>query len=202
VLPHIFDPFFTNRSISEKPDLTLPVCQRIVADHGGRIHVESSPGEGSVFRVFFPSAAPTLTTMPSGPMPAPENEAYRARILVIDDLPLIGETIAAVLTEHDVTAVRRSSEAFIRLGLNETFDVILCDLIVPELEGRTVVERLKVEWPHLVPNIVFMVDGAFTPEAREFLSHSSHRRLMKPFSVGELRATIRSQLEDRARGRN
>jgi CheY-like chemotaxis protein len=199
LLPHIFDPFVPNTSIRERTDLTLPVCQRIVLDHGGRISVESSPGEGSVFRILLPAAAPLSVATPSS---ASEETPRRARILVIDELPVIGETIAAVLTEHDVTVVRRPSEAFARLGANDAFDVILCDLMMPELGAREILDRLKVKWPHLLPNVVFMVDGVLAPEAREFLGVSSQRRLMKPFSVGELRATVRSQLEDRARGRN
>jgi signal transduction histidine kinase len=202
VLPHIFDPFFTTKPIGEGTGLGLAVSCRIVADHGGRIDVESEIGRGSVFRVALPVAPATIREAPPDEGRQTEWTAPRARILVIDDLPAFGRTISRALIEHDVTVVSRADDAFALLEADETFDVVLCDLLMPETGGRGVLERLQAEWPHLAPNVIFMTGGAFTPESREFLQQSPQSVLTKPFALDELRAAVRLLLEDRGDGSN
>jgi CheY-like chemotaxis protein len=202
VMPHIFDPFFSTKPVRDATGLGLTVSYRIVADHGGRIDVDSIEGKGTVFRVILPVAAPVPPLAIPSERPEPLPDAVRGRVLVIDDVPAIGRTIAEALPEHDVTVVSKASEAFIRLASNEIFDVILCDLMMPQLGGRDVLARLEADWPHLAASLIFMTGGAFTKEARAFLKRATQRVLVKPFSVDQLRTTILMQLEARARGRN
>jgi signal transduction histidine kinase len=202
VLPHIFDPFFTTKPIGEGTGLGLAVSCRIVADHGGQIDVESNVGRGSVFRVSLPTAPATTQAMPFEGGPFLGRAVTRARILVIDDFPAFGRTLSRALTDHDVKVVSHADDAFALLKANETFDVVLCDLLMPEVGGSGVFERLKAEWPHLAPKVIFMTGGAFTPESREFLKQSSQPVLTKPFSLDELRAVVRVLMGDPADGPN
>ena len=74
--------------------------------------------------------------------------------------------------------------------------------MMPDLNGRDVVERLKADWPHLADRVIFMTGGAFTAESREFLQRTPYRVLTKPFSLDELRGAILTQMKDRIRGHN
>jgi signal transduction histidine kinase len=202
VLPHIFDPFFTTKPIGEGTGLGLAVSCRIVADHGGQIDVESKVGRGSVFRVSLPTTPATAGGTPLEGRPFLARAATRARILVIDDLPAFGRTLSRALTDHDIKVVSQADDAFALLRAKESFDVVLCDLLMPEGGGRGVFERLKAEWPHLASKVIFMTGGAFTPESREFLAQSSQPILTKPFSLDELRAAVRILMGDSADGSN
>lgn len=202
VIPHIFDPFFTTKPIGDATGLGLTVSYRIVADHGGRIQVDSEEGVGTAVKVFLPVLSAQLPVPIPSEKPAPDAGPTRGRILVIDDVLAIGRTISDALPEYDVSVVSKASEAFIRFDSHESFDIVLCDLMMPQLGGRDVLERLEADWPHLAASLIFMTGGAFTTEAREFLSRAKQRVLLKPFSVQELRTTILMHLEARIRERN
>jgi CheY-like chemotaxis protein len=121
----------------------------------------------------------------------------RGRVLVIDDEPIIGRTIEAALAgEHEVVPVSLASEAFARLAAGEKFDVILCDVMMPDATGREVYERLLSDWPRAARDLVFMTGGAFSPEASELVDRTSRRVLYKPFRVDELRAVVHAQMAE------
>jgi CheY-like chemotaxis protein len=81
-----------------------------------------------------------------------------------------------------------------RLVGGETFDVILCDLMMPDIPGMEVFAKVKEARPDLRDRFVFMTGGAFTPEARSFLEHVPNARIEKPFDVQSLRALIRERV--------
>ncbi len=193
VRPRIFEPFFTTKPIGAGTGLGLSVCHGIVTGLGGRIEVESAPGAGALFRVLLPPAAPAAAPPPPAP-PPPRPEGARARILVIDDEPLIGSTIRRLLSAHEVVALSAPREALDRLSAGEPFDLVLCDLMMPELSGMELWEALAAARPELARRVVFMTGGAFTDRAREFLAAVGQPQLGKPFQPQDLREQVRAWL--------
>jgi PAS domain S-box-containing protein len=194
VLPRIFDPFFTTKAPGVGTGLGLSICHGIVSSLGGHITVHSGPGEGTVFRVVFPTATddeePTSSTAPaSEPLAEP---VKRARILVIDDEIQIANTLRELLSiEHEVTATTSAREALSFMREGNEFDVIFCDLMMPQMSGMELYRRLREQRRGIERRIVFMTGGAFTTRAAEFLASVDNRRIEKPFSLGLVERLVR-----------
>jgi PAS domain S-box-containing protein len=195
----IFEPFLTLRPGGGTTGLSLSICLGIVTGFNGRMEVESKVGQGSVFRVILPAVA--TETLSSPPAAAPEpSTAHRGRILSVDDEPMIGVAIARALRqEHDVTALSSAREALAQLIRGERYDLILCDLMMPEMSGMDLYEEIARVAPDQAERVVFLTGGAFTPGARDFLGRVKNRCMEKPFTTKELREVVR-RLLGRAQG--
>jgi CheY-like chemotaxis protein len=127
-----------------------------------------------------------------------EPQPQHARILVIDDEPKLGSILARVLApEHEVLVLTSAREAFDRLGAGDGFDLILCDLGMPGVDGITFCEGVRAVSPELTKRIVLMTGGAFSRRAEEFLAESSIPWIAKPFDLEEVRSLVREQLARR-----
>lgn len=123
--------------------------------------------------------------------PPPDGTVRRGRVLVVDDEPFVARSVERVLRgQHDVTVETDSRAALARLRAGETFDVILCDLMMPELTGMDLFETVAAERPEVARRMVFITGGATTERAEAFVSASAREVMTKPFNVGELRALI------------
>ncbi|MBV8756486.1 MAG: PAS domain S-box protein [Deltaproteobacteria bacterium] len=186
IIHRIFDPFFTTKAAGVGMGLGLAISQQIVTAMHGEISVTSTPGVGTTFRVVLPAAA--SRSRRTSPMPAQAAPAPGGRILLVDDEPSIGRVIALLLSDdHEVVTVTRAREALERISAGEEFDVILCDLMMPEVSG---IELYDMMSPADRARIVFMTGGAFTQQAREFLASSNRPRLQKPFTEKDVRTAI------------
>lgn len=115
----------------------------------------------------------------------------RARILIIDDEPLLGQTLRFAFQEkHDVEVVANGRDAIERLSQNADFDLVLCDLMMPDVSGEQVYRAVAERAPRLLPRFVFMTGGAFTERAQEFLARFGGRQLEKPFNIDEIEALL------------
>jgi CheY-like chemotaxis protein len=168
--------------------LGLSVCQRVIAEHGGAITLES--GLHNELRVTLPACA-AAEAEPSVARESEVRALRRGRVLVIDDERLITQVVRRTLTqEHDVVALDNAAEALRRLDAGERFDAIVCDLMMPGLTGMDFHARVLRDYPDLADKIVFFTGGAFTPRARDFLRHVPNQRVEKPIGGHALRQVI------------
>jgi len=146
-----------------------------------------------VFRVILPAAALDVPEIePSAPGSGGSPMGRRGHVLVVDDDPIVGSTLRRVLAdEHDVTLATNGRHALELLSGGQKFDVMLCDLMMPEMTGIDLYQELSRTIPGAVERMVFITGGAFTPTARAFLDEVPNQRLEKPFAVQNLRALVR-----------
>ncbi len=192
VLSRIFTPFFTTKQVGEGAGLGLSLSQRIVSALGGEISVESEVGVGSRFRVSLPAAERPARESRG---PAAAETGRRGRVLVVDDEPMIGRAMKRALgAEHDIVAVAHASEALGMLREGERFHVVFCDLMMPDMTGMDFHSELERLAPDLVPSVIYLTGGAFTPRARQFLDDVPNERMEKPFDIKQVRALVRERV--------
>lgn len=221
-LPRIFDPFFTTRPVGEGAGLGLSICHSIVTALGGTISLQSELDKGTTVRISLPSAtltttleAPPTTQMPQTPQTsqthqapqttqAPETpdaltaaapvEVRKARVLIVDDEPFVARALSRTLAEHSVVSVQSAKEALALLA-SQPFDVVFCDLMMPNMTGMDLFEAVRTQSPGLEQSFIFMTGGAFTPRARDFIGRVENPRLEKPFDPHLVRRLTASALE-------
>ena len=188
-LSRVFDPFFSTKDAGRGTGLGLFIAQGIVRELGGEIELDSSVGVGSKFRVRLPAN--------QAPKPAIARAPDRAQVLVVDDEPLILRSLLRTVGRtHEVTTATSGREA-LELLAKRDFDLVLCDMMMPELSGMELWERLSEEKRG---RVVFMTGGTFTPEAQGFLEAASPPVLQKPFTAEALASLLEVRLGAEARG--
>ena len=188
-LSRIFEPFFTTKPAGQGTGLGLPICREIVRRLGGDLELESRAGAGTTVRVRLRASdersRPVSTLAPLTP------PRQAVRVLVVDDEALIGRAVARCLGKTCSVEEAASGQAALeRLRRSDAFDVILLDVMMPEMSGIDVYETLRREVPELLPRVVFLTGGAFTPLARQFLEQVPNVHVEKPFDPATLRDVV------------
>jgi two-component system cell cycle sensor histidine kinase/response regulator CckA len=190
VLPRIFDPFFTTKPVGVGTGLGLSICHNIISAVGGEISVDSNLGVGTMFRVSLPIArAVSLRPRLAPSLPVPTS-TRRLRILLVDDEPSVVRALQRALREHELVVAFSGVEALEVLDSGQTFDLVFCDLMMAQLSGMEVFETVKRRYPAIQDRFVFMTGGAFTQQAKDFLSGVVNPVIEKPFDIRALRSLV------------
>jgi CheY-like chemotaxis protein len=188
VQAHIFEPFYT-RDAGEGTGLGLTSALATVHALGGTITVESAEGRGATFRVKLPAIVESGTRELA---PSPPEEERKPRMLIVDDeLTLLSSLRRALGREIDVVLASSAKEALAILEHDDRFDVVLCDIIMPDVNGIELFERVSGAFPALRDRFVFMTGGAPSAAVQRHIDEAGVPRLEKPFDLRDLRRLIR-----------
>jgi signal transduction histidine kinase len=197
----IFEPFFTTKPVGIGTGLGLAICHGIVTSLGGTLAFESEEGKGTTFRVELPEASRAIgvtaaerASVSRSGLPA-RGPSAKARILVIDDEPIVCRSLERLLAkEGEVASVSSGRQAIHLFESGHRFGVVLCDLMLPETDAPALYDAVTKIDPAQAERMVFMTGGVFTVRAREFLGRVSNPRLCKPFDVEALLALVRERV--------
>jgi two-component system NtrC family sensor kinase len=195
VQPKIFDPFFTTKEVGKGTGLGLTVAYAIVQEHGGRIRVESRQSRGASFFVEFPTKSGRVRE----PAPAPTDPPFEAlagtRVLVVEDEPALAAAVGEALTDagFQVDRAADGEEALARVG-ERSYDLVVCDLKMPRLDGMSFYRAIAVTSPELARRVIFVTGDVAGTDAERFLAESGCRWLAKPFRLGDLLRAARDAL--------
>jgi len=188
----IFEPFFTTKPTGRGTGLGLSTVYGIVRQHGGAIEVESRPGHGATFRLFFPRSAdePAGAAAPSSPRAAAR---AHGTILVVEDEPALRALICRVLRleGYDVLDFASPLEAESVLVLREgAIDLLLTDIVMPGMNGPELWRRVR----GMRPSLSCLMMSGYSHDAVEGGPEPGVQILHKPFSMHELVERVRALL--------
>jgi signal transduction histidine kinase/ActR/RegA family two-component response regulator len=201
VMPRIFDPFFTTKPAGLGTGLGLSIAFGILQAHGGAISVDSTPGHGAAFRVELPAAERISTPIASLDQGSENtsrlpNAQRTERVLVVEDEPTVARLISDVLGEEGYPVeIVLDGEEGLRRALHGNYDLLICDLKMPHLDGRALHRELVAKGSPLQHCLVFVTGDTLAPRTMEFLESCGVPYLAKPFLVEELKAVVAEALE-------
>jgi len=197
--PKIFDPFFTTKDVGQGTGLGLTVAYAIVQEHAGRIRLESRPAHGASFFVELPVtgakvSSPGLKTTRFQRTPAPES-VPGAAVLLVEDESALATAVMDALRDAGYAAewAADGEEALLKVSHHE-YDLVICDLKMPRLDGMAFYRSLTAVAPALAKHVVFVTGDVAGSEAEKFFDESGCVWLAKPFRLADLLRVIREGL--------
>jgi CheY-like chemotaxis protein len=169
------------------------VAYAIVQEHGGRIQVRSAPGAGASFVVELPLNGEGRTSRPA---PRAQTDGPReGRVLLVEDERSLAAAVVESLESAGLVVDHAGDgeEALARLR-QHTYDVIVCDLKMPRVDGMTLYRAIAVATPALARRVIFVTGDVAGTDAERFLEDTGCRWLAKPFRLGDLLRAVRETL--------
>jgi PAS domain S-box-containing protein len=193
--PKIFDPFFTTKDVGKGTGLGLTVAYAIVQEHGGRIRLASNTGSGASFYVELPVSGTPLQRPASTPQKFDFAALVGSTVLVVEDEPALAAAVSEALADAGFVVDRAGDgEEALRRVSGKPYDLIVCDLKMPKIDGMRFHSTLSASHPGLARRVIFVTGDVAGTEAERFLQDSGCRWLAKPFRLGDLLRTAREIL--------
>ncbi len=183
----IFDAFHTKNK-EGGTGIGLHLCRRIATDHKGELDLITNSSSGATFELRLP----LVQQENSQPTTGDVGELAPLSVLCIDDDPSTLDTYEMILSldGHQINKAETGAAGLQALR-RSTFDLILCDLRLPDMSGVDFQSQLIQMAPHLVAKLIFATGDLQNDKSREFLKQLQRPYLIKPFEIEELRVAIR-----------
>ncbi len=209
-LDRLFDPFFTTKPVGSGTGLGLSISHGAIRAMGGRITADNRPEGGAIVRIVLPPAPPRVSEESMTDDVSRTRDpvvlldlSRRAQVLVVDDDPIVARAIVRLLrSTADANALTSAKDAQALLASGADFDVILCDLMMPEVSGAELHAWISAHRPDLRERVVFLSGGATTDDAQRFLDQCASPCLTKPVPAQALRELVAKQAARASRAAN
>jgi two-component system cell cycle sensor histidine kinase/response regulator CckA len=203
IMEKIFDPFFTTKEEGKGTGLGLSTVHGVIGQMGGAIRVENAPEGGAVFKIYLPAHEGGLDDEDGAPAPAAPaasaDYSGSGRILVVEDEDPVRAFVVATLERsgYEVTAAEDGVAALEILKADRDFDLIVTDVMMPEIDGPSLIERARNELG--VGSAVIFMSGYAEAAVRDQMDRiEGVRYIQKPFPMSELGARVKDALFERA----
>ncbi len=190
----IFDPFFTTKPVGQGTGLGLSICHGILKEHGGTIEAASKQGQGTTFSITLPvvegkRASPEIES-------PPDRKVAPGSVLVVDDEPFIRDLVNFLLSGrgHSVDAADGGIAA-LEMIKSRTYDLVISDLKMPELDGLDLFARIKADHPDLARRVLFISGDTVSSETQLFLATAGQPYVLKPFKANDLIREVEGLME-------
>jgi PAS domain S-box-containing protein len=192
----IFEPFFTTKPVGQGTGLGLSTVYGIVKQSDGFVWVYSEPGLGTTFKVYLPRVGSELARAAEVER-APAAEGGTETVLIVEDEELVRTLASRALREHGYTVIeaRHGGEALRQLQSRPSgVDLVITDVVMPEMGGRELGRRLKVMRPSLP--VLFMSGYTGEDVIQRGLMDADAPFQQKPFAPDGLARKVRQMLDD------
>ncbi len=194
----IFDPFFTTKEVGKGTGLGLTVAYAIVQEHGGRLWIGTPEGGGAGASFFVALPTGDASTV-RAPQPPPEEIAKDlprgASVLLVEDEPALAQAVGEGLADAGFIVDHASDgEEALALAGARTYDLIVCDLKMPRVDGMQFYRTIAATKPALARRVIFVTGDVVGTDAERFLEETGCRWLAKPFRLADLLRAAREVL--------
>jgi two-component system NtrC family sensor kinase len=196
VRSRIFEPYYTSKPVGEGTGIGLSFSYGVIESHDGKLTLETPRRGGARFVITLP----IVSTEAPAPRKADRQTSLTTphRILIVDDEREIGEMLGDILSGegHHIDIAASGNEALQRLAQSD-YDLILSDLMMPDLDGQGLYARLRNSHPRLVNRIVFITGDTLGSAASQFLAETGRPVIEKPFIPAEVIRLLNRELKQK-----